>query len=89
MSHRFITHYGQQRARLCTGQSIIDGPCHQERRMFKIADRLLFSVPREYTRRLDALFVDRLVYLQPWRKFISAAQNEWKSSIIAGLALSM
>ncbi|KAI0947947.1 hypothetical protein AcW1_009577 [Taiwanofungus camphoratus] len=75
--HRVDIHYGQQHARLSRDQTILEAPPVRRSWTFASISRLLFHIPDEYVELLDALFVDNLVYVDQWRKFLQACQTEW------------
>jgi hypothetical protein len=43
--------------------------------------RLFFGVPEAYRDRFEDIFVDGYVYGSQWHQFMSATNDDWKSSV--------
>jgi len=79
--HRFIIHSGEKHCRLSRDQSILAKRELSQSLVYTAVDRLLFSIPNFYDRSLQELWVDELVYLSPWERFIKACQAEWTAIV--------
>ncbi|KAK7676781.1 hypothetical protein QCA50_020249 [Cerrena zonata] len=86
-NHRFMTHYGQQTARLSRDQLILDVPEAKEGRMFRLQSRMLFSIPKHYNVSLEKLFSDAIIYQTEWREFIPKCRDEWTLSTALSFAV--
>ena len=51
------------------------------------AVKLLFNLPRSYVSELEKLWVDNLVYADPYKQFMANCLAEWKSSTKAAFLM--
>lgn len=58
-------------------------------RSFSLVSRLCFRIPEANVRELDDLYVDNLVYVEPWRKAMKAHRADWLLHASWALALLM
>ncbi|KZT69941.1 hypothetical protein DAEQUDRAFT_709260 [Daedalea quercina L-15889] len=77
LHHRFTIHHGEQFARLSRDQSILDCPATTPSRLFRAISRLCFRIPEANVHELDELYVDNLVYAEPWRNAMKAHRDDW------------
>ncbi|OJT02357.1 hypothetical protein TRAPUB_7140 [Trametes pubescens] len=75
---RVQTHYAQERTRLACDQLILDLPEAPRGRIFAAASRLLFGIPQTYAAKLDRVFSDEIVFVHPWRNFMTQCRAEWQ-----------
>ncbi|KAI0823002.1 hypothetical protein BC628DRAFT_1421386 [Trametes gibbosa] len=87
--HRLHTHYAQERARLSREQMILDLPETPRGRIFAATSRLLVGIPEMYAEKLDSLFADEVVFVHPWREFMSQCRAEWQQSLSWSLGLAI
>lgn len=87
--HRFTIHHGEQYARLSRDQSILDCDATSPSRFFCLISRLCFRIPEANVRELDDLYVDNLVYVEPWRKAMKTHRADWLLHASWALALLM
>ncbi|EPT00615.1 hypothetical protein FOMPIDRAFT_1023728 [Fomitopsis schrenkii] len=85
--HRFTIHHGEQYARLSRDQSILDCDATSPSRFFCLISRLCFRIPEANVRELDDLYVDNLVYVEPWRKAMKTHRADWLLHASWALAL--
>ncbi|KAK0449709.1 uncharacterized protein EV420DRAFT_1750506 [Desarmillaria tabescens] len=80
-NHRFSVYYGQEFSRLSRDQAVL---FHPEGKVFleRMVSFLSLRNSASYSRRLDDLFVDRLVYVDQWRPFMSKCLQEWKDAVL-------
>ncbi|KAJ7635401.1 hypothetical protein FB45DRAFT_484525 [Roridomyces roridus] len=76
--HRYITHYGQEHARLSRDQSILYDPEQKHRWISILFSHLTFKTSDKYIARLDDAFVDHLVYENHWEQLISDCVQQWR-----------
>ncbi|PCH35236.1 hypothetical protein WOLCODRAFT_139818 [Wolfiporia cocos MD-104 SS10] len=77
-NHRYTTHYGEEHSRLSRDQRILDIAEVKRRLPYALLSRMLFNIPNLHLQNLDALYIDQLVYIEQWRKFIRSCRSEWK-----------
>ncbi|KAI0631097.1 hypothetical protein C8Q77DRAFT_1062486 [Trametes polyzona] len=87
--HRLQTHYAQERARLSRDQLILALPETPRGRVFAATSRLLFGLPEAYAGKLDRLYNDEIVYVQPWREFMGQCREEWQRYLSWSLGLAI
>ncbi|KAI0356092.1 hypothetical protein OH77DRAFT_1424414 [Trametes cingulata] len=87
--HRLQTHYGQERSRLSRDQLILDLPETRRSRIFAGASHMLLGIPQEYAEKLQNLFSDEIVFVHPWRDFITQCREEWQQYLTWSLGLSI
>ncbi|KAI0366832.1 hypothetical protein BV20DRAFT_1123971 [Pilatotrama ljubarskyi] len=87
--HRLQTHYGQERSRLSRDQLILDLPETQTSRIFAGVSHLLLGIPQVYAEKLQSLFCDEIVFVHPWRDFMSGCREEWQQYLTWSLGLSI
>ncbi|KZT04470.1 uncharacterized protein LAESUDRAFT_785263 [Laetiporus sulphureus 93-53] len=75
--YRFNNLYGDKHARLSSDQSVLDLPSIPRSRLFSAVSMLLFNVPSSYERQFEDLWVDELVYQEPWQKAMKVFRDEW------------
>jgi hypothetical protein len=96
VNSRFITHSGQETARLNRNQSILasyDFSRHDPDANYALssfiqraASLATWTAVQTYRSRLDDIFVDEVVYTDQWRMFIDSAMQDWREAIIWGVA---
>lgn len=57
-----------------------DGPRQPAFPLRLISRLFLFDMPRRFNTDLGQLWVDNLVYADPWKQFINRANLEWKEA---------
>jgi hypothetical protein len=70
-------HYGEEHSRLSRDQSICNEdivPSDQS----GLLSAVTFGASKDYTSRMNSLFVDRLVYVTEWQSFLRDCQVDWK-----------
>ncbi|TFY63082.1 hypothetical protein EVJ58_g3464 [Rhodofomes roseus] len=87
LHHRFTIHYGEEHARLSRDQSILDCPATTPSPFFCILSRLFFRIPEANVHQFDQLYVDNLVYAEPWRQAMKAHRGDWLLHASWALAL--
>ncbi|KAH8113927.1 hypothetical protein DFH11DRAFT_1727441 [Phellopilus nigrolimitatus] len=86
--HRFLNYYGETNARLSRDQHIVDIYPKKTPRLFKLVSKiLLFDLPHRFVTELETLWVDNLVYAEPWKHFMIRCLADWKESGVWTLAL--
>jgi hypothetical protein len=77
--HRFLVHYGQEKARLSRDQTIrfklYEGDCKVD----FVLSGLTFNASRYYLAKLNNVFVDRIAYTTVWSAFSNECLDEWKN----------
>jgi len=79
--HRFLNFYGEEFARLSRDQSMLDAASSSNPFYIRLLSRLLFNEPASFLKELEKLWVDNLVYAEPWKQFMIASLNEWKEAL--------
>lgn len=86
--NRYETHYGQEQARLSRDAEILDDDDSEgSQRLKKTLSLLTLKTIDPYQKRLDSLFVDRLVYGNDWDAFMSSCIKGWQHSIVGSFGL--
>ncbi|KAL0946501.1 hypothetical protein HGRIS_012718 [Hohenbuehelia grisea] len=89
-NHRFTTHYGDERSRLSRDQSIVLTG-HDEtvpgRFLPNLISRLSLGVSDQYLSKISDMFVDDLIYIDQWQKFIAQCFRDWRMSSLNAFAL--
>lgn len=78
--HRFTQFYGEDYARLGRSQYRLEKPPVRSRALTVLSSALLFGRPNVIRTQMDRLFIDRLVYVIHWRKWIMSVQQSWTES---------
>ncbi len=80
-NHRFSVYYGQEFSRLSRDQAVL---FHPEEKVFlePLVSFISLGNSTSYSKRLDDLFVDRLVYVDQWQPFMSKCLQEWKDAVL-------
>jgi len=80
-NHRFSVYYGQEFSRLSRDQAVL---FHPEEKVFlePLVSFISLGNSASYSKRLDDLFVDRLVYVDQWQPFMSKCLQEWKDAVL-------
>lgn len=82
MYNRFEMHHGQEQARLSRTMSIMT-PMENETHWTKLVfATLTLGMAAQFNQRLDALFVDHVVYEREWQAFLSYCTTNWKYSAL-------
>ncbi|KAI0090341.1 hypothetical protein BDY19DRAFT_992544, partial [Irpex rosettiformis] len=84
---RFLTHYGQEHARVSSNISVLDIDVPEETLLFKCCDFLGFHAPQTYLGLLNQQWVDEIAHSVRWKPFITACQSEWKMSLLLSFAV--
>jgi len=79
--HRFLNFYGQPGARLDFTHSV-HGKKRQRSYLIRVLSPLLFYTPDSHLQSLDELWVDELLRLVSWNKFIEKLDHEWVGLIL-------
>lgn len=79
---RFLTHYGQEYARVASNVSILDIDVPEETWLFKCCDILGFKTPQLYLQQLNLQWMDEVAHALRWKTFITACHDEWKMSLL-------
>ncbi|KAI0763103.1 hypothetical protein BD413DRAFT_215476 [Trametes elegans] len=87
--NRLQTHYAQETARLSRDQLILALPEVRRSRVFSASSRLLLGIPQSYSEKLQSLFSDEIVYVHPWRDFMSHTREEWQQYVTWSLGLAI
>ncbi|TEB18540.1 hypothetical protein FA13DRAFT_1648550 [Coprinellus micaceus] len=90
-SNRYFTHYGQEQARLCRDNAILDsgdstaeaGPTWAN----TVASTLTFHSQDFFVDRLNTIFTDNYVYAVDWKQFVKQSMNKWKFAFVQSIAL--
>jgi len=85
--HRFLNFYGETFARLSRDQHMIELPPAQCPLVLRPVVKLLFNLPQSHVSELEKLWVDNLVYADPYKQFITNCLAEWKSSTKAAFVM--
>ncbi|KAJ7158968.1 hypothetical protein C8R43DRAFT_994627 [Mycena crocata] len=78
--HKYMTHYGQQTARLSRDQSILYDPTPKFRGISTLMTYLTFKDSGKHLARLEDVFVDHFVYADQWKQLIDDSVFEWTTS---------
>ncbi|KAI0806199.1 hypothetical protein BC629DRAFT_1151614 [Irpex lacteus] len=84
---RFLTHYGQEYARVASNVSILDIDVPEETWLFKCCDILGFKTPQLYLQQLNLQWMDEVAHALRWKTFITACHDEWKMSLLLSFAM--
>jgi hypothetical protein len=78
---RFMNFYGEDAARLDRSQSV--NPVQQVTSRWRswVSRSLLFDMPLKYQSRLEALWVDRIVYVTMWQQCMQALVSELRDTL--------
>ncbi|KAG7448689.1 uncharacterized protein BT62DRAFT_721694 [Guyanagaster necrorhizus] len=87
-NHRFSVYYGQEFSRLSRDQAVL---YHPEENVFleSLMSFISLGQSTSYSKGLDDIFVDRLVYVDQWRPFMSKCLSEWKDAVLFTSSTSM
>ncbi|KAJ8517926.1 hypothetical protein ONZ45_g4948 [Pleurotus djamor] len=78
-SHRFTTHYGQESARLSRTQPILALPTYTDNdTKSKIMQYTSLGLSEIYKNKFEEIFIDDVVYIDEWNKFIKSSMKDWK-----------
>ncbi|KAK7435484.1 hypothetical protein VKT23_019606 [Stygiomarasmius scandens] len=86
--HRFIHFHGQPGARLDFDKSVhytLDNSLKSW--VIKLLSPLMFDAPDIYYNTLDKIWVDRMLHMESWEKFIDGMKGEWQGLNILGTVL--
>lgn len=87
--HRFLNFYGEENARLSRDQRVVNNAPKDMPFLFKMFSRtVLFNIPEKYSSELDGLWVDNLVYAEPWKVFVKRVTEDWKETAVWTTALT-
>ncbi|KAJ6608132.1 hypothetical protein B0H10DRAFT_2303725 [Mycena sp. CBHHK59/15] len=86
-NNKYLTHYGQENARLSRDQAILYDPDQKYRWISVIFSCLSFKISDMYRVRLDDVFVDHIVYTNQWEKLMSDCLQQWRGSTYGVLHL--
>ncbi|KAJ7485939.1 hypothetical protein FB451DRAFT_1231486 [Mycena latifolia] len=78
--NKYITHYGQEHSRLSRDQSILFDPTQKHRWISTILAIMTFKASDTHLARLDDVFVDKIVYVDQWERFMGDCLRQWRSS---------
>ncbi|KAF4583377.1 WW domain-containing protein [Pleurotus pulmonarius] len=81
MNHRFTTHHGQESSRLSRTQSILAPKQYTPNFVSRAMSHLTLGISDVYTRKLDEVFVDDLVYTEQWHQLMQSNTKDWKASL--------
>ncbi|KAJ6532972.1 hypothetical protein B0H19DRAFT_1186731 [Mycena capillaripes] len=90
--NKYLTHCGQEQARLSRDQSILFDPEQKHRWISSIMTYLTFKTSDVHLARLDDVFVDHMVYEDRWAKLVGDCLKQWRacaSGAFAGLLLHL
>ncbi|KAJ7078323.1 hypothetical protein B0H15DRAFT_1001402, partial [Mycena belliarum] len=90
--NRYITHYGQEHARLSRDQSILYDPTQKHRWISAVMAALTFTTSNTHLARLDDVFVDSIVYSDRWKCLVTDSLRQWKAAeygTLSGLLLHL
>jgi hypothetical protein len=73
----FLNFHGQRAARLSRDQTIHEPTHHNSSLLMAVLSPLLFYAPDAHFRSLENMYVDRMVTLAPWNRFIDKLNGEW------------
>ena len=78
----FQDYHGEPCARLSRHDSIfVDGTKATQGPIFRIASMLLFHQPSVHLDQLSKMYVDKLITVLSWRKWIDQLISDWENSI--------
>lgn len=83
--HRFITHYGEEHARLDVSQSIAQDDLQVagfSAVLYDSISRTLFDMPNANSELLKGQFRDRVAYRKYWSPFIVTMWRDWVLSMV-------
>ncbi|KAJ7513100.1 hypothetical protein B0H11DRAFT_1948656 [Mycena galericulata] len=90
--HKYITYHGQEHSRLSRDQSILFDPQQKNQWLSIVLALLTFKTSDAHMRRLDDVFVDRIVYVDRWGRLISVCVEQWRGAswmALSGLMLHL
>ncbi|OCB84006.1 hypothetical protein A7U60_g8677 [Sanghuangporus baumii] len=77
--HRFLNFYGEQCARLSRDQRVVNSPPDNLPFLLRVFSRIaLLDTPRRYAAELENLWIDNIVYAEPWKTFVTRSVDEWR-----------
>ncbi|KAF9530153.1 hypothetical protein CPB83DRAFT_851068 [Crepidotus variabilis] len=86
--NRYLTHHGEEQARLSRDSSIIDADEAEEIQWTRTAFSMMsFGTFKPYMKKFDGLFVDSLVYGFEWESFMKSCISGWRDSIALSFGL--
>ncbi|KAJ6612339.1 hypothetical protein B0H10DRAFT_2192478 [Mycena sp. CBHHK59/15] len=85
-NNKYLTHYGQENARLSRDQAILYDPEQKHLWISVILSCLSFKISEMYQERLDDVFVDHIVYTNQWEKLMSDCLQQWRGSTYGALS---
>jgi len=85
--HRYDNFYGEQHARLCRDQSVLEMPEVGTTSAMRLGSALLFNFPKALRKELELLYVDKIVYAIHWRGFVRSMTAGWRDDVMMCLGL--
>ncbi|KAJ6611995.1 hypothetical protein B0H10DRAFT_335153 [Mycena sp. CBHHK59/15] len=85
-NNKYLTHYGQENARLSRDQAILYDPEQKHLWISVILSCLSFKISEMYQEHLDDVFVDHIVYTNQWEKLMSECLQQWRGSTYGALS---
>ncbi|CAK5274682.1 unnamed protein product [Mycena citricolor] len=81
--NRYLTQYGQEHSRLSRDQAVLFDPETPNQWLSIITARCSFGVSDRYLAKLDAVFVDHVVYTEQWSETVADFLKGWRASALA------
>lgn len=85
--HRFLNFYGEPNARLSRDQHMVEMPPARCPTPLRPISTLMFNLPSAYVSELESLWVDSLVYADPYKKFMNNCNSEWKEATLGAFGM--
>ena len=81
--HRFMNFYGEECARLSRDQRVVNMPPENVPFLLRALSGItLFGIPRRYAAELENLWIDNIVYAEPWKAFVNKCVDEWRETAL-------
>jgi len=87
--HRFWTHYGEPHARLSRDQAIFEEVDDEIQWTRPILSALTLKTFDTTVQRLDEIYIDRFIYVDQWRPFITSSLKSWQRTSYASAVILM
>ncbi|KAH6900947.1 hypothetical protein BKA70DRAFT_731966 [Coprinopsis sp. MPI-PUGE-AT-0042] len=88
---RYLNFYGEKHARIDANQSVYGEKARvglsDTSLPFRILSPLLFCAPEILYRKMEILWVDRIVHAEPWNHFFDTLSQDWAHQLVYGSIL--
>ncbi|KAH9950360.1 hypothetical protein B0H21DRAFT_723117 [Amylocystis lapponica] len=85
--HRFQNYYGEDYARLDRGQRRLEQVPVRTSWAMNLCSFLSLGTPKTLENELDTLFLDGLVFINHWNKFVASLRQNWRETSLVSLGL--